>query len=135
MTAAFRQPQRETTMRFLSVIRVNENSGQVPSQQLMEDMGKLIDELTRSGAMISTAGLRPTSEGARVRLRNGTLSTVDGPFTETKEAIGGFAILEAPSLQDAIELTRRFLRVHGDEWDIECEVRPLEGAGFGRGLA
>jgi hypothetical protein len=118
-------------MRFLSMIRVNENSGQVPSEQLMQDMGKLIDEMTREGVLIHTAGLRPTAEGVRVRLRKGQLSTVDGPFTETKEVIGGFAILEAGSMPEAVELTRRFLRVHGDTWDIECEVRQLEGPDFG----
>jgi hypothetical protein len=53
------------------------------------------------------------------------------PFTETKEVIGGFAILEAPSMLTAIELTKRFLRIHGDEWDLECEVRPLDGPEFG----
>jgi hypothetical protein len=120
-------------MRFLSMIRVDENSGQVPSQQLMDDMGKLIDEMTREGTLVRTAGLRPTREGKRVRLRNGQLSTVDGPFTETKEVIGGFAILEAASMAAAIELTKRFLRVHGDTWDIECEVRPIDGPEFGQG--
>lgn len=114
-------------MRFLSMIRVDENSGLVPSEQLMTDMGKLIEELKRENALISTAGLRPTAEGARVRLRRGKLSTTDGPFTETKEVIGGFAILEAASMKEAIELTKRFLRVHGDEWDVECEVRQMEG--------
>ncbi|HSD42878.1 MAG TPA: YciI family protein [Burkholderiales bacterium] len=120
-------------MRFLSMIRIDENGGQVPSEQLMNDMGKLIEEMTREGALITTTGLRPTAEGVRVRLRRGKLSTVDGPFTETKEAIGGFAILEAGSMKDAIELTKRFLRVHGDEWDIECEVRQLDGPDFGPG--
>jgi hypothetical protein len=67
----------------------------------------------------------------RVRMRNGRLSTVDGPFVETKEVIGGFAILEAPSMPAAIELTKRFLKVHGDEWEIECEVRQLDGPEFG----
>ena len=118
-------------MRFLSMIRIDENSGQVPSDQLMNDMGKLIEEMTREGTLINTAGLRPTAEGVRVRLRNGRLSTVDGPFAETKEVIGGFAILEAGSMKEAIELTKRFLRVHGDEWDIECEVRQLDGPDFG----
>ena len=118
-------------MRFLSMIRIQENTGQVPSEQLMSDMGKLIEELTRSGQLISTAGLRPTSEGVRVRLRHGKLSMVDGPFTETKEVIGGYAILEAQSKEEAIELTRRFLKIHGDEWDIECEVRQLAGPEFG----
>lgn len=119
-------------MRFLSMIRVEENTGQVPSEQLMNDMGKLIEEMMREGSLIRTAGLRPTKEGKRVRLRKGgQLSTVDGPFTETKEVIGGFAIIEAESMEAAIELTKRFLRVHGDVWDIECEVRPLDGPEFG----
>jgi hypothetical protein len=118
-------------MRFLSMIRIDENSGQVPSEQLMQDMGKLIDEMTREGTLVRTAGLRPTREGMRVRLRGGQLSTVDGPFTETKEVIGGFAILEAKSMQEALELTRRFLKIHGDGWDIECEVRQMDGPEFG----
>ena len=114
-------------MRFLSMIRIDERRGQVPSEELMQKMGRLIDEMTREGVLISTAGLRPTAEGARVRLRAGKLSTVDGPFTESKEVIGGYAIVEAKSMKEAIELTKRFLRVHGDEWDIECEVRQLDG--------
>jgi hypothetical protein len=113
------------------MIRIDENSGQVPSEQLMNDMGKLIEEMTRAGVLISTAGLRPTAEGVRVRLQGGRLSTVDGPFTETKDVIGGFAILGAPSMKEAIELTKRFLKVHGDEWDIVCEVRQMEGPDFG----
>ena len=119
-------------MRFLSMIRIDETTGQVPGEQLMADMGKLIEELTRTGQLVSTAGLRPTSEGVRVRLhRGGKLSMVDGPFTETKEVIGGYAILEARSLAEAVELTRRFLKVHGTDWDVECEVRQLDGPEFG----
>jgi hypothetical protein len=113
------------------MIRIDEKSGQAPSERLMQDMGKLIEELTRTGALISTAGLRPTAEGVRVRLRGGKLSTTDGPFTEAKEVIGGYAVLEADSMQEAVELTKRFLRVHGDDWDIECEVRQLDGPELG----
>jgi hypothetical protein len=113
------------------MIRIDENSGKRPSEQLMEDMGKLIDEMTRSGQLITTAGLRPTAEGFRVRLREGKLSTTEGPFTETKEVIGGYAILEAKSKEEAVELTERFLQIHGDGWDLECEVRPLDGPEFG----
>jgi hypothetical protein len=123
---------QETRMRFLSMVRIDEKSGVVPSAQLMRDMGKLIEEMTREGVLIQTAGLRPTAEGTRVRLRNGKMSMVDGPFAEPKEVIGGFAILEAPSIKEAIELTQRFLKVHGDEWDIECEVRQMEGPDFGQ---
>ena len=118
-------------MRFLSMIRIDEKAGQRPSEQLMNDMGRLMDEMTREGALIRTAGLRPTAEGVRVRLRKGKLSTIDGPFTETKEVIGGFAILEATSMPHAVELTRRFLQIHGDGWEIECEVRPFDGPDFG----
>jgi hypothetical protein len=118
-------------MRYLSMVWIDETSGQKPSEQLMHDMGKLIEDWTRKGTLISTAGLRPTAEGARVRLRKGQLSTTDGPFTESKEVIGGYAILEAASLNDAVELTRRFLAIHGSEWDIQCEVRPIDGPEFG----
>jgi hypothetical protein len=119
-------------MRFLSMIRIDETTRQVPSEQLMADMGKLIEELTGTGQLVSTAGLRPTAEGVRVRLhRGGKLSVVDGPFTETKEVIGGYAILEAQSRAEAVELTRRFLKVHGSDWDVECEVRQLDGPEFG----
>ena len=119
-------------MRFLSMIRIDETTGQVPDEQLMAEMGKLIDELTRTGQLVSTAGLRPTSEGVRVKLhRGGRLTVLDGPFTETKEVIGGYALLEAPSKAEAVELTRRFLKVHGTDWNVECEVRQLDGPEFG----
>ena len=119
-------------MRFLSMIRIEENTGQSPSEQLMNDMGQLIEELTGTGQLVSTAGLRPTAEGVRVRLRRGgTLSVADGPFTETKEVIGGYALLEAKSTAEAVELTRRFLKGHGDDWEIECELRQLDGPEFG----
>jgi hypothetical protein len=117
-------------MKFLSMVRINEN-GNVPiTDKLMQDMGMLMEELTRSGKIVSTAGLRPTREGVRVRHRHGKQTMTDGPFVETKEVVGGFAILEARDMAEAIELTKRFLRVHGDEWDIECEVRQMEGPEF-----
>ena len=114
-------------MRYLSMIRVDEKTGQKPSERLMNEMGKLLEEMTRDGTLVSTAGLRPTAEGKRVRWNRGQLSMTDGPFLETKEVIGGFAILEATSLEHAIEITRKFLRIHGDEWNVECEVRQMEG--------
>lgn len=121
-------------MRFLSMIRINENGNARPDERLMQDMGKLMDEMTREGTLIRTAGLRPTSEGKRVRLRKGgQLSVYDGPFTETKEVIGGYAVLEAKSMEEAVELTKRFLHVHGNDWDLECEVRQLDSPEFGAG--
>ena len=113
-------------MQFLSMIWIDEKTIKPPTDKLMADMGKLLEEMTKAGVLVDTAGLRPTSEGVRVRLRRGKLSTTDGPFTEAKEVIGGYAILEAKSLAEAIEHTKRFLQIHGDEWDLECEVRQLE---------
>ena len=117
-------------MRFLSMIRVAE-TGQKPSERLMNDMGKLMEEMIAAGSLVRTAGLKPTKDGVRVRSNHGKITQTDGPFTETKEVIGGYAILEAKSMQEAIELTKRFLAVHGDEWNLECEVRPLDGDEFG----
>lgn len=120
-------------MRFLSMIRVNENCGLRPSEKLMSDMGKLIEEMTAAGVLLDTAGLKPTSAGVRVRLTHGKISLVDGPFTEIKEVIGGYAMLEAKSMEEAVQWTTRFLTIHGDEWDIACEVRQLEEPDFGAG--
>jgi hypothetical protein len=118
-------------VKFLSMVKVDEKSGQKPSERLMKEMGALIEEATRKGWLVRTSGLRPTSEGKRVRWNRGKLSQTDGPFTETKEVIGGYAILEAKSMDEALELTRRFLKVHGDEWNVECEIRQLDGPEFG----
>ena len=112
-------------MRFLSMVRINERSGQQPSAKLMEDMGKLMAEMTAAGSLLDTAGLQPTSAGKRVRLSRGRQTVIDGPFTEAKEVVGGYAMLQAASMDEALALTRRFLEVHGDEWEIECEVRQV----------
>ena len=114
-------------MRFLSMIRVQENTGQKPSEKLMADMGKLIEEMTAKGVLLDTAGLRPTSEGVRLRNNHGKLLRTDGPFAEAKEVIGGYAMFKADSMEEALALTRRFLEVHGDEWNVECEIRQVEG--------
>ena len=86
-------------MRFLSLIRVAENTGQKPSEKLMADMGRLIAETTADGTLLGTAGLRPTSEGKRMRLSCGKRTVSDGPFTESKEVIGGYALLKAESME------------------------------------
>lgn len=113
-------------MQFLSIIRLNENSTQQPDERLMNDMGKLMEEMTKAGILVDTAGLKPTAEGVRVKLSRGKITQTDGPFTEAREVIGGYAILEAPSMDEAIHASRRFLEVHGDGWEIDCEVRQME---------
>jgi hypothetical protein len=117
-------------MKFLSMVRTAE-AGQQPTERLMNEMGKLMEEMTRSGALVSTAGLLPTQQGVRMRSEKGRISRTDGPFTETKEVVGGYAIIEAPSMKEALEITKRFLEVHGNEWVVECEVRPFASPEFG----
>lgn len=116
-------------MRFLSMIRIDESTGKQPSDRLVTEMSKLIEEMTQSGVLLDTAGLRPTSEGVRLKLSGGRTSVIDGPFTEAKEVIGGYAVLKADSMEEAIAMTKRFLDVHGDEWELECEVRQMEEPG------
>jgi hypothetical protein len=116
-------------MKFLSLVRATENSRPAITDQLMVDMGKLMEEMTRTGKLVTTGGLRPSAEGFRLRQRHGKQSMTEGPFAETKEVIGGYAIIEAKDKAEAIEITKRFLDVHGDEWDVECEVRQMETPG------
>lgn len=112
-------------MRFLCVYKPAKGEGVPPSQQEMAEMGKLIDEMVKDGTLLSTEGCQPSAKGARVRMSGGKISVTDGPFVETKELIGGFAIIQAKSKEEAIELTKRFLKVAGDG---ESEIRQLHEA-------
>ena len=112
-------------MRFLSVYKTVER-GVPPTQEEMNRMGKLVEEGFRSGYLLAVDGCLPTASGARVRLSNGKVTVTDGPFAETKEQIGGLAIIKADSKQHAIELVQHFLGVAGDG---ECELRQLYEAG------
>lgn len=112
-------------MRFLSLVRVDESTGKKPDQRLIDDMAELMAEMRADGSLVDTAGLRPTAQGKRVGHAYGKQTVSDGPFTESKEVIGGYALLEADSMEHALQLTRRFLDVHGDEWEVECELRQV----------
>ncbi len=85
-------------------------------------MGKLVEEGFKAGWLLATEGCLPSALGARVRSSNGKLSVTDGPFTESKEVVGGFAILRANSKEEAIQLAKDFLQVAGDG---ECEIRQI----------
>ena len=112
-------------MRFLSIYKTVEKNAP-PTPEHMAEMGKLIEEFTKSGALLATEGCLPSSKGARVRFSGGKLTVTDGPFTESKELVAGFALLQAKSKEEAIELTKTFLKVAGDG---ECEIREIfEGA-------
>ncbi|HUQ98394.1 MAG TPA: YciI family protein [Gemmatimonadaceae bacterium] len=108
-------------MKYLAIYRSPE-TGTPPSTELMTQMGNLIQEMTDKGILLSTEGCLPSAKGARVRLSKGKITVTDGPFTETKEVVGGFAIFEVKSKDEAIEWTKRFIKVAGDG---ECEVRQI----------
>jgi hypothetical protein len=108
-------------MRFLSIYKTVERNTP-PTQQEMAAMGKLIEEGMKAGWLVSTEGCLPTELGGRVRRAGEKITVTDGPFTETKEVVGGFAILKVSSKEEAIELTRKFLKVAGEG---ECELRQL----------
>jgi len=101
-------------MRFMTIYRPGHESTTPPTQEEMAAMGKLIEDLAKSGKLIATDGLQHSSKGARVSLNSdGSFKVTDGPFTEAKEIIGGFAIIDASSKEEAIEMTKTFLRVAG----------------------
>ena len=107
-------------MRFMMLYKPGRESDAPPTQQEMTDMGRFIEEMARSGVLIATDGLQPSSKGARVRISGGKFTVTDGPFTETKELVAGYAIVQAKSKEEAIELAKRFLKVVGEG---ESEIR------------
>ena len=117
-------------MRFMTMVKSAENQGPPPAA-LMEAIAKLGEEAFKSGKLVEM-GLLPSVTGARVTLRRGKLSVTDGPFTETKELIGGFAVFELNSREEAIEEARKFMevhRLHWPEWEGETEVREMFSGG------
>ncbi|HEY9429451.1 MAG TPA: YciI family protein [Gemmatimonadaceae bacterium] len=112
-------------MRFLSIYKTAE-TGTPPTPEEMARMGQLIEEATRQGWLLGTEGCLPSATGARIRRSGEKVTVADGPFTESKELVGGFAILQAASKEEAIELCRLFLDVAGDG---ECELRQLYEGG------
>jgi hypothetical protein len=122
-------------MRFMSMVKSSEDYRLgPPPQSLMEAMDKLGEEMKKAGTMIEMGGLLPTAMGSyRVRLSGGKLSLTDGPFTEAKEVIGGYAVFDVQTKEEAIEWTMRFMdlhRQHWPEWEGETEVRQMyEGPG------
>ena len=117
-------------MRYMMFIRHTEDyrTADVPAS-LFEDMAKFIEEATKSGNFVGGAGLQPSAAGTRVRLQGGKITVTDGPFTESKEIVGGYAIMDAKTREEALALARRFMELHLKHWPAfegECEMRPLE---------
>ena len=110
-------------MRFMTLYKPGRDASGPPSQQEIAAMGRFIAQLTKEGVLIATDGLQSSAKGARVRISSGGRFTVtDGPFTEAKELIAGYAIIDVESKAEAIELTKRFLAVMGEG---ESEVRQM----------
>ena len=108
-------------MRFLSIYKHAERNTP-PSPEEMATMGKLVEQGFKEGWLLATEGCLPSALGARVRKAGGNINVTDGPFTESKEVVGGFAILKANSKAEAIQLAKDFLKVAGEG---ECELRQI----------
>ena len=117
-------------MRYMMFIKHPQDYGNVQAPaSLYQAMGEFIDAATRSGNFIDGAGLQPMSAGSQVRLQGGKITVVDGPFVETKEIVGGYALMDAKSREEAMGIARRFMELHLEHWPTFegiCEVRPLE---------
>lgn len=122
-------------MKYLTFIRHSESYRQgPPPAALMDAMGKFVEKSLKEGTLVDTGGLLPSKDGARIRLANGKLTVTDGPFSEAKEVIGGWAILQADSKAHAMELASRFMELHRTHWpefEGECEVRQMFDPGMG----
>ena len=123
-------------MRYMMIVKGNEKIDRAgpPPAALMQAVGNLLEESAKAGRIVSFGGLRETADGARVRLENGKLTTTDGPFTESKEVIGGFTIMNLESKAQAIEEAVKFMelhRVHWPEWEGETEIRLMYEEGEG----
>jgi hypothetical protein len=113
-------------MRFMTLYKPGSENDGPPSEKEMAAVGRLIEEMAKSGTLLATDGLQPSKHGARVRIdADGKFSITDGPFTETKELIGGFAIIDVKSREEAVELTKRFLSAMGHG---ESEIRLMHDA-------
>ncbi|MFC9437904.1 YciI family protein [Nocardia sp. NPDC057030] len=113
-------------MRYMMLIHVDPTTAPEPDEALFEQVGKVIEEMTKAGVLLDTNGLRPVTEATRISQTGGKQTVLDGPFTESKEVVGGYCILQTKSKDEAIEWTSRFLGVHGPEWDIDVEIRQID---------
>jgi len=116
-------------MRFMAIVKPGKDyeAGRPPSPGLMAAMGKLNEESTRAGIFVTGGGLLPSLQGHRLSMTGGKVTVIDGPFAETKEVIGGFAILNYASHDEAIAGARRVLQIHAEHGvtELEIELRPM----------
>jgi hypothetical protein len=117
-------------VKYLMLIKHAESYRSHPIPQgLLDAMGKFVDQGFKSGVLKDTAGLKGTADGFRVRSAGGKLHVADGPFTESKEIVGGYALVDVKTREEALDVARQFMdlhRIHWPEFEGDCEVRPLE---------
>ena len=116
-------------MRFMMMVKTAENSGP-PPKELMDAIAKMSEEGQKKGNMVSSGGLAPTAASTRVRVSHGNVMVIDGPFTETREVVGGYAIMEFPTREAAIESAKQFMDLHRKYWpgwEGETEIRQMFG--------
>jgi hypothetical protein len=116
-------------MKFMMLVKHAENQGQ-PPKELMDAITKLAEEAVKDGTMLGNGGLAPTAQSTHVRVAKGQLTVTDGPFTEAKEVIGGYAQFELKSKEEAIKGATRFMdlhRKHWPGWEGETEIRQIFG--------
>src|SRR5206468_2636063 len=115
-----RQPNGDTTMRFMVMVKATPNSeaGAMPSEELLAAMGKFNEELVKAGVMLAAEGLHPSAKGVRVRFSGGKRTVIDGPFAETKELVAGFWLWQVKSKEEAIEWLKRAPFGGGTEIEI-----------------
>ncbi len=124
-------------MRFMMIVKADPSyeAGRPPDPAMIAAIDKLSEEMTKAGVLLQSGGLLPSSKGAQVRVSKGKMSVTDGPFVETKEIIGGFAILQAASKEEAIRLGKQFMQVHvdvlGQSYEGTLEVRAMFDPGAG----
>jgi hypothetical protein len=122
-------------MKYLTFIRHSESYRESqPPPALMEAMGKFVERSLKEGTLVDTGGLLPSKDGVRVRLAKGKITVTDGPFSESKEVIGGWAIVKADSKAEAIRIATEFMELHRKHWpefEGESEVRPMFDPGMG----
>ncbi len=114
-------------MRFMIMVRGNKDSesGMKPEEKLMSDMADFHEQLAKAGVLLDASGLQPTSKGFRIKYYSGRPTVVDGPFTESKELIAGYTLIQVKSREEALEWAKRFPAPFGEHTDCEIEVRQL----------
>jgi hypothetical protein len=126
-------------MKYLTFVRMSESyRASPPPQALMEAMGKFVERQMKEGTLVDTGGLLPSKDGLLVRVANGKTTVIDGPFSESKEVIGGWAILKTESKAEVIRIATEFMDLHRKHWpgfEGESEVRPIEETGFEPGAS